>query len=73
MFTSLIKKKKVAWKCHMFMCLKSCCFLGSTTSSSTLHNEAEVGDDDVFTVSTCHSPCKNKVILHGQVGRGFSF
>lgn len=38
-------------------CLKSCLvwfFLGSTTSSSTLHNEAEVGDDDVFTVSTCH-------------------
>lgn len=37
------------------MCLKSCWFgffLGSTTSSSTLHNEAEVGDDDVFTVST---------------------
>lgn len=30
---------------------KTCLFLGSTTSSSTLHNEAEVGDDDVFTVS----------------------
>lgn len=25
--------------------------LGSTTSSSTIHNEAELGDDDVFTVS----------------------
>ncbi|XP_043911706.1 sprouty-related, EVH1 domain-containing protein 2 [Protopterus annectens] len=25
---------------------------GSTTSSSTLHNEAEIGDDDVFTVAT---------------------
>ncbi|XP_025936451.1 sprouty-related, EVH1 domain-containing protein 2 [Apteryx rowi] len=25
---------------------------GSTTSSSTLHNEAEVGDDDVFTYAT---------------------
>ncbi|KAM9561846.1 sprouty-related, EVH1 domain-containing protein 2-like [Salvelinus alpinus] len=25
---------------------------GSTTSSSTLQNEAELGDDDVFTVST---------------------
>lgn len=24
---------------------------GSTTSSSTLQNEAELGDDDVFTVS----------------------
>lgn len=49
-------------------------FLGSTTSSSTLHNEAEVGDDDVFTVSTCQpssfSLCSG---LHGQVRRGFSF
>lgn len=27
-------------------------FLGSTTSSSTIHNEAELGDDDVFTVSS---------------------
>lgn len=26
--------------------------LGSTTSSSTIHNEAELGDDDVFTVSS---------------------
>lgn len=54
MFTSLIKKKLP----RNVMCLKSCCFwfffLGSTTSSSTLHNEAEIGDDDVFTVSTCH-------------------
>uniref|UniRef100_A0A8B9XBR3 Sprouty related EVH1 domain containing 2 n=1 Tax=Bos mutus grunniens TaxID=30521 RepID=A0A8B9XBR3_BOSMU len=25
---------------------------GSTTSSSTIHNEAELGDDDVFTVSS---------------------
>lgn len=57
MFTSLIKKKKLH---RNVVCLKSCWFfvwfffLGSTTSSSTLHNEAEVGDDDVFTVSTCH-------------------
>lgn len=32
-----------------------CVFLGSTTSSSTIHNEAELGDDDVFTVSS-HGP-----------------
>lgn len=32
-------------------CLLFVCFiLGSTTSSSTLQNEAELGDDDVFTV-----------------------
>ncbi|KAK2531789.1 Spred2 [Columba guinea] len=29
---------------------------GSTTSSSTLHNEAEVGDDDVFTDEFCPFP-----------------
>lgn len=37
-------------------------FLGSTTSSSTIHNEAELGDDDVFTVS---SLCP---LLSGLVG-----
>lgn len=33
---------------HQLLC---CLTPGSTTSSSTLQNEAELGDDDVFTVS----------------------
>lgn len=53
----------------MFKKLLAWFFLGSTTSSSTLHNEAEVGDDDVFTVSTCHPKSSFMVRLR----KGFSF
>lgn len=48
---------------HAYFCL-CVLILGSTTSSSTLQNEAELGDDDVFTVShfclsnTKHLPSK---------------
>lgn len=44
-----------ARRLHIINCLTPALWSpGSTTSSSTLQNEAELGDDDVFTVRSLH-------------------